>query len=172
MKYIIFILLTVSLFATEEKSKYPFFYLKPLRLNLDLNPELVKVCRIVSKDVLKYRKLSLKNCYKPGYSFKGVLDSALKDYPDKKELVFKIVDTLDKPVEIEIEIDENKFSLMGFVYMQKEQTFHIELKDKKGNFFFYTSEPMLVHLIANSEEGSKEDTEPIQIEKKKEEELE
>lgn len=143
---ILLLLTTANLQAVEEKKKYPFFYLSGSRIYFHLSPRATKICRFYSRKLVHYKNYQRKECYDISNKLITLIQKAIQDNPEKKELTFMIFDSLGERITPRITTREGIFQVQTIIYMDNDKSTHLELIDDKNKYYFYKINPAYIYL--------------------------
>ncbi|MCB1193737.1 MAG: hypothetical protein H7A23_26820 [Leptospiraceae bacterium] len=146
---ILLMLVCVNDIVSIEESNAEVFYRKPVHLSKIKihSKEEVALCRILTRDYLKYTKYKVKECYKLHTNLSTTLERVYGKNKYKKEGIFLFFDKNKNFLMPEFSSVEENFLIQSIVYSMRDKSFYFELYDKQNNFYFFLINPKKIQIV-------------------------
>ena len=139
------------IYATEENTKIPFYYLKDINVKMELSSSVMRVCRVLSREVVYYEKYKVKECYSLTKKLSSLLKQVLKENPKKKEITLMFFDAVGSRKTPKVNTVDGIFEVQAIIFMGKDKSVHLELVDEKKNYYFFMVNPRRIYLTEDEE---------------------
>lgn len=142
---LLFLILSVNLFSTEERDPYPFYYINSFS-KIKINAKSSELCRIKTKSVLNYSNHKKYECYKIEGKLNKVWKTVIEKKPKKKEITLLFFSKKGDILNPEIATSKGKFTVSALLYSKKDKTYYLEALDEKKKYFLFSIEPSVISL--------------------------